>query len=84
MKITLSCDGLKEQMMLYDLLEISSLIPDCYRIINNAGEVDPTEPVTREIEIEIDNNEAWDRKTVSNILNFWAKYDTKFYDKGNT
>ena len=78
MKITMTCDGLNEQLMLFDLLDISSILPGNYRLINNAGDVEPNEPVKREIEIDIDVNDELDRKSSAKILNFWAiHWDTK-------
>jgi len=78
MKITMTCDGLNEQLMLFDLLDISSIPTGSYKLINNASEVKPNEPVKREIEIDIDVNDELDRITSSKILNFWAKHwDTK-------
>ena len=39
MKITMTCDGLNEQLMLFDLLDISSIPTGSYKLINNASEV---------------------------------------------
>ena len=74
----MTCDGLNEQLMLFDLLDISSILPGNYRLINNAGDIKPNEPVRREIEIDIDVNDELDRKSSAKILNFWAiHWDTK-------
>ena len=80
MKITMTCECLGEQLMLFDLLDISDIPPERYKLINDASIKEPNEPVNREIEIEINIKDEFDRITISKILNFWTKHWDNWVD----
>ena len=77
MIVNLKFENWDEQEFVFDLCHISTIPPGNYKLINTCADPDVINdkvPVRREIEIEIDINDEYDRSTVAEILKIWSKH----------
>jgi|TARA_R110000803_G_scaffold171938_2_gene234827 hypothetical protein len=77
MIVNLKFDDYYEQQFIYDLCHISTLVPGTYKMINTSAKpevMDGKEPVRREVEIEVDIDDEFDKNTVAEIMKMWSKH----------
>jgi len=75
MIVTLKFEDWDEQQFVYDLLNISTIPPENYTLLNNCNELSVlANPETIRREISIDPDEVYYFKILSEIMKMWYKY----------